>query len=178
MLGGSVWRWVICIGLLILAVLAIKVMLLDLSFAPNKRNGNVAAVLPEFTLVDGMTGHELTREDVVGEKLLFNVWATWCVACKEEHEFLQTLANDGVKIVGLFYRDAPESADNWLAEKGNPYVVNLVDMRGQLADSLPVVGAPETYFIDRRGTIVYKHLGVLDENNWKDTFAAIYAKMD
>jgi cytochrome c biogenesis protein CcmG/thiol:disulfide interchange protein DsbE len=113
-----------------------------------------------------MTGEMLGRRDLLGDKFLLNVWATWCVACREEHPFLEVLAEEGVRIVGLYYRDAPESADEWLAAKGNPYVINLLDMRGLLADKLPVRGAPETYFVDRRGVIVYKHSGVISAENW------------
>jgi cytochrome c biogenesis protein CcmG, thiol:disulfide interchange protein DsbE len=169
------FRWFLLLLLGAVVVLAVAVMMGKPASVMGE-NG-VAVVLPTFDLQDGLTGELLERDDLRGDKFLLNVWATWCVACREEHPFLETLAEDGVRIFGLYYRDAPEAADKWLAEKGNPYEVNLLDMRGVLADKLPVRGAPETYFIDSRGVIVYKHSGIVSVENWQRKLQAIYAEM-
>jgi cytochrome c biogenesis protein CcmG, thiol:disulfide interchange protein DsbE len=169
------FRWCLFALLGALVVLAAGVMVVKP--APIVGGNGVAKVLPAFALRDGMTGEVLGRGDLLGDKFLLNVWATWCVACREEHPFLETLAENDVRIVGLYYRDAPESADKWLEVKGNPYVVNLLDIRGVLADKLPVRGAPETYFIDRRGIIVYKHSGIVSADNWRNKLQVIYDEM-
>jgi cytochrome c biogenesis protein CcmG/thiol:disulfide interchange protein DsbE len=160
----AMFRWCLFLLLGAVVVLAAAVMVVEPSRVLAKNE--VAEALPAFTLHDGMTGELLGRRDLLGDKFLLNVWATWCVACREEHSFLEVLAEEGVRIVGLYYRDAPASADEWLAAKGNPYVINLLDKRGVLADKLPVRGAPETYFVDRRGIIVYKHSGIVSAENW------------
>jgi cytochrome c biogenesis protein CcmG/thiol:disulfide interchange protein DsbE len=95
-----------------------------------------------FSLADSMSDRVLTKADVVGSKLLLNVWATWCVACKREHGFLHQLAEQGVRLVGLNYLDARAPVDVWLTQLGNPYVMNLMDVNGELGEQLPVVGAP------------------------------------
>jgi len=169
------FRWFLFLLLGAVVVLAAGMMVSKP--APVMGENGVAEVLPAFTLRDGMTGAELGYRDLLGQRLLLNVWATWCVACREEHPFLEALAHDGVRIVGLYYRDAPASADKWLQDRGNPYVINLLDMRGELADKLPVLGAPETYFIDSRGVIVHKHSGILNEKRWNDGLKAIYKNM-
>jgi cytochrome c biogenesis protein CcmG/thiol:disulfide interchange protein DsbE len=170
------FRW--CLFLLLGAVVVLAAVVMVVEPTAKKRLGKdeVAEVLPAFTLRDGMTGEMLGRRDLLGDKLLLNVWATWCVACREEHPFLETLSEEGVRIVGLYYRDAPASADEWLAARGNPYVINLLDIRGVLADRLPVRGAPETYFVDSRGIFVYKYSGVVSAENWPQ-LNKIYSSM-
>jgi len=106
------FRWCLFLLLGAVVVLAAAVMVVESSTVLGK--DEVAEVLPAFTLRDGMTGEMLSRRDLLGDKFLLNVWATWCVACREEHPFLETLAHDGVRLVGLYYRDAPASADKWL----------------------------------------------------------------
>ncbi|MFT7389647.1 MAG: cytochrome c biogenesis protein CcmG/thiol:disulfide interchange protein DsbE [Candidatus Endobugula sp.] len=168
--------WRLCITVLVLGVMGLAVAVMTVDFTRSNANFT-AAVLPSFSLQDGMTGAKFTRRDLLGHKQLLNVWATWCVACREEHPFLDALSHDGVRIVGLFYRDAPASADKWLKERGNPYVANLLDMRGELADKLPVIGAPETYFISSSGVIVHKHSGILDKERWDDGLQVMYQNM-
>lgn len=160
---------------LVVAVLAVRVM--TLAPAPMKTADGMAKVMPDFTLVDGMADKITSRRDIVGEKFLLNVWATWCVACREEHDFLMTLSRQNIPVLGLYYRDAPSSAIEWLDTKGNPYRKNLLDIRGVLADKLPVRGAPETYFIDRDGYVVYKHSGIINPENWANKLSSIYQSM-
>jgi cytochrome c biogenesis protein CcmG/thiol:disulfide interchange protein DsbE len=89
-----------------------------------------------------------------GRVWLLNVWASWCVACREEHPVLVELAKSGiVPIVGLNYKDEPEAARAWLARFGNPYVLSAVDADGRVGIDYGVYGVPETYLIDRKGRI-------------------------
>ena len=85
----------------------------------------------------------LSKEDLIGEVVLVNVWATWCFACRIEYPMLNDLAK-GVKIVGLNYKDQRSEALKWLEERGNPYLFNIFDAEGSLGFDLGVYGAPET----------------------------------
>lgn len=111
----------------------------------------------------------LTEKDLqFGEPVLLNVWATWCPSCKAEHAQLNRIAEqEGVKIVGVNYKDDRAKAKVWLQKYLNPYVVNVYDDKGSLGLDLGVYGAPETYVLDKDGVIRYKHVGVVDEKVWQ-----------
>ena len=123
---------------------------------------------PEFSLprLDHQGG-VTTKGDLLGEVSLVNVWATWCVSCKIEHPYLNQLAESGVRIIGVNYKDEPALARQWLTDLGNPYRWNIVDQQGSLGIDLGVVGAPETYVVDKAGIIRYKHIGVVDQQVWE-----------
>ena len=100
------------------------------------------------------------------EAVLVNVWATWCPTCKAEHTFLNELAKDGVKIVGINYKDDDFKARQWLQAYGNPYLFNIADPDGKLGLELGVYGAPETFLVDSKGIIRAKHIGDLNPAVW------------
>jgi len=116
----------------------------------------------------------VTLQDLRGEVTLVNVWATWCFACRLEHAMLNQLAEQGVKIVGLNYKDTRPAAQKWLAERGDPYWLNLFDPRGGLGFDLGVYGAPETYLVDAQGIVRYRRVGVVDERNWAGELGELY----
>ncbi|QRN03450.1 DsbE family thiol:disulfide interchange protein [Legionella sp. MW5194] len=127
--------------------------------------------LPVFKLP--VLGHEneiMTSDRLTGQVSLLNVWASWCAACVEEQVFLLQLAKEGVPLYGLNYKDTSDQALKWLAEWGNPYRLIAEDAKGKVAIDLGVYGAPETFLIDRKGIIRYRHAGILDEANWKKEF--------
>ena len=97
-----------------------------------------------------------------GKVWLLNFWGTWCVACREEHPMLVALAKRRVMpILGLNYKDKGADAERWLAQFGNPYQLSAVDADGRIGIDYGVYGVPETYVIDRKGVIRYKHIGPL-----------------
>lgn len=119
---------------------------------------------------------EQTRVDeslFKGKVTLFNVWATWCVSCRVEHPYLVELAKRGVRIVGLNYKDDVKAAQQWLQKLHNPYELSVIDADGRLGLDLGVYGAPETFIIDKKGTIRYKHVGVIDDQVWQQELSAI-----
>jgi cytochrome c biogenesis protein CcmG/thiol:disulfide interchange protein DsbE len=91
-----------------------------------------------------------------------------------EHPYLQELADGGVTIVGVNYKDDSNAARDWLQELGDPYRASIVDADGSLGLDLGVYGAPETYFVDAAGVIRYRHVGVIDERIWSGRLQAIY----
>lgn len=93
---------------------------------------------------------------------LLNVWASWCVACREEHPILLDLAKSGtVPIVGLDYKDPRDDALRWLQQFGNPYTLTIADTDGRVGIDFGVYGVPETFVIDKNGVIRHKHIGPL-----------------
>jgi cytochrome c biogenesis protein CcmG/thiol:disulfide interchange protein DsbE len=109
--------------------------------------------------------------DYAGRVALVNVWATWCVGCRQEHGFLLTLAErEDVPIYGLNWRDDREAALAWLRQLGNPYAASAFDQDGSVAVDWGVYGAPETFLIGADGTVLHKHLGPLDEAAWERDF--------
>lgn len=126
--------------------------------------------LPEFSLSSlDDPDRMLSASDLkLGEPALMNVWATWCPSCKAEHAQLNRIAQeDGVKIIGINYKDDRSKANIWLEKYLNPYVINVFDEKGTLGLDLGVYGAPETYVLDADGVIRYKHVGVVDEKVWQ-----------
>ncbi len=130
--------------------------------------------LPEFALPALGEARQLTRADVTGEVALFNVWATWCVSCRVEHPYLQQLADLGVRIYGVNYKDEDDAARRWLDELGDPYLANIADHEGSLGLDLGVYGAPETYLVDAGGIVRYRHVGVVDERVWQEVLEPLY----
>lgn len=102
-----------------------------------------------------------------GKPLLLNVWATWCPTCRAEHQYLRQLALEGVRVVGVNYKDNRQQANTWLRELGNPYIINLDDGDGMFGLDLGVYGAPETFLIDGNGVIRYRHAGELNAEVWE-----------
>ena len=134
--------------------------------------------LPEFDLPGLGEQRQLSRNDVLGRVVLLNVWATWCVSCRVEHPYLQVLADRGVPIYGVNYKDDDAGALRWLDNLGNPYVANIADREGTLGLDLGVYGAPETYLVDAAGVIRYRHVGVVDERVWQTILQPLYEELN
>ncbi len=98
-------------------------------------------------------------QDMAGKVWLFNVWASWCVSCRQEHPVLVDYAKKGLPIIGLNYKDQREDGLRWLKQFGDPYQLSAFDADGRVGMDYGVYGVPETYLIDKAGTIRYKHIG-------------------
>lgn len=121
---------------------------------------------PDFELPN-LEGEMINRDALVnGEVTLVNVWGSWCIACRAEHPYLQELAESGVRIVGINYKDPKESAVQWLNRYGDIAEFHIVDRDGRLGINLGVYGAPETYIVDSEGFIRYKKVGIVDDAEW------------
>ena len=117
-------------------------------------------LLPQLQAPEKM----LSPANLRGQVWLFNVWASWCVSCRQEHPVLVDLARTGeVPIYGLNYKDQREDAIGWLQQFGNPYIASAYDQQGQVGIDYGVYGVPETYIIDRDGVIRHKHIGPITE---------------
>jgi|SRR5213079_872578 len=108
---------------------------------------------------------KFSAEEMRGKVWLLNVWASWCVSCRDEHPVLVQLSHTGaVPIYGLNWKDQREDAISWLNELGNPYVLSVSDLEGRVAIDYGVYGAPETYLIDKNGVIRFKQIGPIDND--------------
>ena len=113
----------------------------------------------------------VTSDQLRGQVWLLNVWASWCVACLDEHPVLVEFSKSGaLPIYGLNYKDKPGDAMAWLGKHGNPYTVSIVDADGRVGIDFGVYGVPETFLIDKQGHIRYVHIG---EGRYQETEAAI-----
>ncbi|HEY3040215.1 MAG TPA: DsbE family thiol:disulfide interchange protein [Pyrinomonadaceae bacterium] len=109
-----------------------------------------------------------SAEEMRGKVWLLNVWASWCITCRDEHPLLLEYARSkAVPIYGLNYKDKREDALSWLGELGDPYVLSVSDLDGRVGIDYGVYGAPETYLIDRDGIIRFKQVGPVTPDIWE-----------
>ncbi|MEW6353016.1 MAG: DsbE family thiol:disulfide interchange protein [Pseudomonadota bacterium] len=154
-------RYLIPLGIFIVLVgFLARGLMLNPHEVPSPLIGKPA---PDFMLPQVQdAAQQLGRKDLLGKVTLLNVWASWCVACRQEHPLLVDLARSGaVNIYGLNYKDKREDAQRWLAQFGNPYVASAFDESGKVGIDYGVYGVPETYVIDRAGVIRHKVIGPL-----------------
>jgi cytochrome c biogenesis protein CcmG/thiol:disulfide interchange protein DsbE len=123
---------------------------------------------PAFTLSQlAQPEQTFAPQQMQGQVWLLNVWASWCVACRQEHPLLVELAKrKAVPIVGLNYKDKPDEAKGWLAKWGDPYDLSVKDMDGRVGIEYGVYGVPETFLIDKSGVIRFKQIGPITEEVW------------
>ena len=143
--------------------------------SPNKSTMQSALLgkpAPAFDLpVLGDDTVRVTSAQLAGRPWVLNVWATWCVECRHEHDMLLAIARQSaVPLIGLDWKDEDEAAKKWLADLGNPYSVVAVDRDGRVAIEFGVYGAPETFFIDERGFVQYRHVGAMTAEVWQREF--------
>jgi cytochrome c biogenesis protein CcmG, thiol:disulfide interchange protein DsbE len=171
-------RLTLFIPLIIFAILA-GFFLRGLSLNPNDMpSALLDKPVPKF-LLPRLENLQETRDESLlkGTITLLNVWATWCETCRAEHIFLNELKKQGVRIIGIDYKDNHADALRWISQLGNPYEDIIVDEAGHLGLDLGVFGAPETYIVDSQGIIRYKHIGDLNQKVWDDIIKPIIAKL-
>ncbi|MDO9226409.1 MAG: DsbE family thiol:disulfide interchange protein [Pseudomonadota bacterium] len=163
-------RW---IPLLLFAVLVgffAKGLFLNPREVPSPFIGKAA---PAFTLpVVGDATRSFSPEEMKGKVWVLNVWAPWCVSCRQEHEVLMALVQNQLAppIVGLNWKDKDREAAMLLAQGGNPYFAVPDDLSGKVGIDYGVTGTPETYVIDKAGIVRMKHVGPIDPDIWKKKF--------
>jgi cytochrome c biogenesis protein CcmG, thiol:disulfide interchange protein DsbE len=123
---------------------------------------------PDFALRSLTDTARIVRsQDLKGKPYLLNVWATWCASCRTEHGMLMEVADAKLApLIGLNWKDDDTQALAWLAKLGDPYALVLVDRDGRAAIDWGVYGAPETFLVDARGIVIYKHVGALTREVW------------
>lgn len=172
-------RFLLPLGLFLILVVFLGVGLnLDPREVPSPFIGKPAPAFHLSQLED--PAKTITPTDLLGKVWLFNVWSSWCVSCRQEHPVLVELAKRNVvPIIGLNYKEvrgdgaidaaqlnlpeeallARQRAEKWLADHGNPYQMSVLDIDGRVGIDYGVYGVPETFVIDKSGTIRYKQTG-------------------
>jgi len=113
-----------------------------------------------------------------GQVWLLNTWASWCVACREEHPVLMEYAKTkSIPLIGLDYKDKPADGRKWLARFGNPYDFSISDLDGRVGIDFGVYGVPETFLIDKQGLIRYKHIGPVTPQALKETIIPLIQEL-
>ena len=112
------------------------------------------------------------------ETILVNFFASWCVPCRVEHTFMQSLSNEGIKIIGINYKDDPQQAIKWLEELGNPYSNVAIDSNGRIAIDWGVYGIPETFIVNTDNIIEYRHVGPLTKKEYNKFHSIILEIME
>ncbi len=172
-------RWQFIVPGVLFAVLVlflVRGLNLDPREVPSPLIGKPA---PAFTLprLDD-PARKIGREDLLGKVWMLNVWASWCVACREEHPLLVEYSRrKSVPVYGLNYKDGRAEAQRWLANFGNPYDASMSDTDGRVGIDFGVYGAPETYLVDRQGVIRFKQTGPLTWRVIEEKLVPMIARM-
>ena len=164
------------IAFMMLTVLLAVGLRLDPREVPSPYIGKSA---PAFTLPTlYQSGSYISPADLKGKVWLLNVWASWCGACRAEHNVLNRLVkNHQVEIVGLNYKDGSREAKQWLKKLGNPYAKVAVDQEGLAGIDWGVYGVPETFVIDQNGIIRYKNIGPVKQKDIDETIMPLIVQL-
>ena len=161
------------VALIVVFVIMIGILAIGLDRDPSK--------LPSALLDKPAPEYELPRvkdptstigsADYSGEMVLVNIWATWCVGCRQEHDYLNELAaRNDIPIYGFNWRDQRDEALVWLERLGDPYVASAYDEDGRVGIDWGVYGAPETFLVSADGIVLYKHITPMTEEVWQREF--------
>jgi cytochrome c biogenesis protein CcmG/thiol:disulfide interchange protein DsbE len=151
--------------LLPLGIFVVLVALLAVGLNLNPRevpSPLVGKPAPDFTVPQlNAADKTFSPKEMLGKVWLFNVWASWCVSCREEHPVIVEYAKAGKLpvVVGLNYKDKREDGLRWISRFGDPYLLSAFDADGRIGIDYGVYGVPETYLIDKAGVIRFKQIG-------------------
>lgn len=155
-------RWLAAAPLLVLALLGLLFAGYALHRNPQiQPHAMVGKPAPDLTLPDLETGAPTSIRDSVQGPTLVNFFASWCAPCELEHPQLMVLKAEGVRIVGVAYKDAPDNSRAFLGRLGDPFAARLIDHDGHAGVEFGITGVPETYLVSATGVIVAKHTGPL-----------------
>jgi cytochrome c biogenesis protein CcmG, thiol:disulfide interchange protein DsbE len=166
------WKFIVPVG----AFVALAVLFAfglnpnrDIHALPSPLIGKPA---PQFKLTDVVDpSREVSNGALKGQVYVLNVWGTWCVACRQEHEALLAISQQHVvPIIGLDYMDQRDKARQWLSQLGNPYQAVAFDTDGRTAIDWGVYGAPETFLVDGNGRVLYKFISAMTPEIWEHEF--------
>ncbi|MEA3173499.1 MAG: cytochrome c biosis protein CcmG, thiol:disulfide interchange protein DsbE [Gammaproteobacteria bacterium] len=141
----------------------------DIHALPSPLIGKPA---PEFALTDVLDANRIVSNSTLkGQVYVLNVWATWCVPCREEHEALLAISQTHlVPLIGLNWKDNRDRSKLWLQQLGNPYQTVAFDGDGRAAIDWGVYGAPETYLVGKGGQVLFKYISPITQQVWNEEF--------
>lgn len=157
----------------------IAVFLLQLGKDPSKLpSALLNKPVPAFDLPSLAQGQTSQAVFATGKPVVMNVFASWCQPCWAEHDVVTQLAQSGVSVIGLAYKDKPEALGRFLKQLGNPYERVILDNPGRTAIEFGVYGAPETYIIDGSGIIRYRYVGALTRDAIESEIKPLLASLE
>ena len=139
----------------------------------------VGKIFPTVSENELFSGEPINLNNLfINEKFsLVNVWASWCVTCRAEHTVIMKIAkSENLQMIGINYKDVYADAKNYLEILGNPFDVIVFDPEGKIGLELGVYATPETFLVNRNGLIVYKHIGEINNQVWKENFVPLINK--
>ena len=158
----------------LLVFLVVGVFLfLSLNSDPNKLPSPLVG--KKFPIIEGTdfySNETVKLNDLMDNKLaLVNVWASWCVTCRKEHQLIMNIAkNNNLKLIGINYKDTKNDGEEYLKVMGNPFDEIVFDPNGEIGMELGVYATPETFLISREGLIIHKHIGEITKEIWNENF--------
>ena len=158
----------------LLVFLVVGVFLfLSLNSDPNKLPSPLVG--KKFPIIEGAdfySNETVKLNDLMDNKLaLVNVWASWCVTCRKEHQVIMNIAkNNNLKLIGINYKDTKSDGEEYLKVMGNPFDEIVFDPNGEIGMELGVYATPETFLISREGLIIHKHIGEITKEIWNENF--------
>ena len=157
-------------SILFLLILLIFFYLLIIDRNPNELPSNLLnKSVPKFEAESLLKEKKFVSSDVFGKKIkLVNFFATWCKPCRDEHNYVKLFSNqERIEVIGINYKDNKQKAIGWLKELGNPYSNIAVDKNGRIAIDWGVYGIPETFVVNSKGIIKYRHVGPITKKIYK-----------
>ena len=158
---------------LVAVVVFIPILILGLNTDPRKLpSPYIGKPAPQFEL-PGLKDPSITvtTASLEGRMTLVNIWATWCVGCRAEHQYLMQLAQQGtIPIYGINWRDSRKQALSWLEQLGDPYVVSGFDADARVGIDWGAYGAPESFLVNPQGIVLYRFAGPLNQAIWEREF--------
>lgn len=165
----------IAVFVILLGFLA-RGLTLDPREVPSPFVGKPAPELQAVML--GQDDAQFDSSKLLGEVWILNIWASWCVACVQEHQLFNQLARQNdVMLVGLNYKDKPDEANAWLGQLGNPYDAIVQDIEGRVGLDWGVYGVPETFIIDQKGIVQHKFIGPVTDESMTQTLLPLLASL-
>jgi len=129
-------------------------------------------MFPNIEAKDFYSNESVLLADLFSENMsLVNVWASWCVTCRQEHQMMMKIANNkDLQLIGINYKDTRADGERYLEVMGNPFDVIVFDPSGKIGLDLGVYATPETFLVNQKGVILYKHIGAIDSKVWEESF--------
>jgi len=160
------------IPLLLFVVIAIFLYFSLHSTSSKLPSPLLGKMFPIVEAKDFYSDESILLTDLFSDNIsLVNVWASWCVTCRQEHQMMMKIANNkDLQLIGINYKDTRADGKRYLEIMGNPFDVIVFDPSGKIGLDLGVYATPETFLVDQKGVILYKHIGAIDSKVWEEGF--------
>ena len=142
------------------------------STSSNLPSPLLGKMFPNIEAKDFYSNELVLLPDLFSKNMsLVNVWASWCVTCRQEHQMMMKIANKkDLQLIGINYKDTRTDGEKFLEMMGNPFDVIIFDPNGKIGLDLGVYATPETFLVNQQGVILYKHIGAIDSKVWEEGF--------